>query len=110
MVTHHGDERWNRPTGFDGILGTRFRRALILFPVLLALQGFMAWRGGSWPMWAGFAAALVGWGWAVAIVVSRHRAARPGHPTDRTPWGPLIIPIVLMVAGFLVPWRWLGSM
>lgn len=108
-MTHDGDWR-KRRTGFEGILGTQFVRGLLLFPVLLALQGFMAWRSGAWPMWAGFAAALVGWGTAVAIVVTRGRAATPEQPIDRTPWGPLIVPIILMVTGFLAPWRWLGSL
>lgn len=84
-------------------LGYRFIVGLVFFPVILGLYAVAAQQRSSIPLSVGVIVAAAGWLAAWVIVIRAHRRSRSGDIADLTPWGPLIVPILVMLGGVFAP-------
>lgn len=95
----------------EGVLGARYVIAHLMMPFIIGLLAYFAWSLPSWAFAAGALAALTGFVWSVSVIYRASRAMYRGEAVELTPVRTLVVPILLMVAGVLVPWQvvWGGT-
>lgn len=91
----------------ESVTGTRYVLAMLIgIPVVLVIMSILAWSQRSWALAAGVATAAVGWLWSSGVIHQASQAIDRGEATELTPARQLVIPVILILAGLLLPWRW----
>ncbi|PRY63180.1 hypothetical protein BCF74_10211 [Knoellia remsis] len=87
----------------DDTRGWRYVMAMFFVWVPLGMFGAMAILGDEvwWDMLGWVLLAGLGWVIAWTVILRIHRRSEPGATVDLTPWRPLAVPNLMMVAGFV---------
>ncbi|XVX21357.1 hypothetical protein ACQP1U_05645 [Actinomycetota bacterium] len=90
-------------------LGSRFALAVYAWPLALGLLGLMAWVNRELAFWVGLAVSGAAWLWAWVVMRRVSRDYGDGLSTARLPARRLLLPTLVMVAGFVAPWLMQGG-
>ncbi len=88
-----------------GYIGGRFAVGMVLFPLAVALDVVMGVVLGAWALLAGAALATAAWVWAWSLIRRHLRDVRTGDRMDPALPKALAVPVLLMLAGVLLPWQ-----